>query len=282
MTVRVICDTACDLPQELAQSYGISLVPLHVRFGSKEFVDREELSTKDFWRLCSSSGDLPETAAPAPGAFHAAFESAAASGASAVLCVTISSRLSATFDSASQAAAEMGPALPVEVFDSRSVTMGEGLVAVAAAEAAREGNDLAGVLSAAESTRRRLFVFGAIDTLENLRRGGRIGGAAAALGALLSIKPVIEVRDGVVEEESKQRTRGRSLRYLASKLRAAGPVERLAIMGAEAADFDEFVALTTDIGSLKPKILADIGPVVGTHAGPGAIGVAWVTASPEP
>ncbi|MDA8302290.1 MAG: DegV family protein [Actinomycetota bacterium] len=282
MTVRIICDTACDLPEELAQSYGISLVPLHVRFGSKEFVDREELSTKEFWRLCSSGGALPETAAPAPGAFHTAFESAAASGASAALCVTISSRLSATFDSASRAAKEMRPRFLVEVFDSRSATMGEGLVAVAAAEAAREGKDLAGVLSAAESTRRRLAVFGAIDTLENLRRGGRIGGAAAALGALLSIKPVIEVRDGVVEGESKQRTRAKSLRYLAGKLRAAGPVERLAIMGAEAADFDEFVTLIADIVSLEPKILADIGPVIGTHAGPGAIGVAWVAASPEP
>lgn len=275
MNVRIVCDTACDLPAPLVEELGILLVPLHVRFGQTEYLDREQLSTKDFWRLCSSEPDFPETAAPSPGSFQAAFDSIAADGATGAVCVTLSSKLSATHAAATQAAKEC-ERFPVTVVDSASATLGEGLVVLAAAEAAAAGADLTGTAKAAESARDRLSVFGAIATLENLKRGGRIGGAAAALGSLLSIKPVIEVREGVVEEESKQRTRAKSLRYLAAKVQAAGPLERFAVMGAEAPDFGDFLALVADIASERPKVVGEIGPTIGTHAGPGAIGVAWV------
>jgi DegV family protein with EDD domain len=277
MTVRIVCDTASDLPLELAADLGIFLVPLHVRFGAEELLDREQLSAKEFWARCSAVDTLPETAAPSPGAFNAAFESAAATGASGIVCVTLSSRLSATNEAAAQAARAFGGDIPVQVVDSLSVTLGEGMIALAAAEAAAGGADLAGVVSSAESTRARVSVFGAIDTLDNLRKGGRIGGAAAALGALLSIKPVIEVRDGQVEQESRQRTRGKSLTYLADKVRAAGPLERLALLSADAPDFDYFVELLANVPSVHQRLVGEIGPAIGTHAGPGAIGVAWVT-----
>jgi len=275
VSVRVVCDTACDLPDELVEEFGISLVPLHVRFGSTELVDREELSAKEFWRRCEVDKEFPETAAPAPGAFQEAFEAAARAGSSGVLCVTLSSKLSATHAVACQAAQAAG--LAVKVIDSRSVTLGEGLVVLAAAEAAAGGADLEAVAAEALSARDRLFVYGTIDTLENLRRGGRIGGAAAAVGALLSIKPVIEVRDGAVEEESKQRTRSKSLRYLASKVLSAGPLERFGVVGADAEDFDEFLGLVAGVRASRPTVVGDIGPVIGAHAGRGAIGVAFVT-----
>jgi DegV family protein with EDD domain len=194
--------------------------------------------------------------------------------------VTLSSKLSATNEAASQAARAMGEGAAVTVLDSFSVTMGEGLMATVAAEVAALGAGMDGVVAAAESTRARLTVCGVIDTLENLRRGGRIGGAAAALGTLLSIKPVIEVRDGVIEQESKQRTRAKSLKYLAEMVRSAGPLERLAVLDAQAPDFDEFLGLLADVGSAKPRIVGQIGPVIGTHAGLGTIGVAWVRARP--
>lgn len=275
MTVRVVADTACDLPDDVANELGIVFVPLHVRFGTTELLDREQLSAKEFWARCAGSPELPETAAPSPGAFSAAFESLASGGADGVVCVTLSSKLSATSEAAAQAARSIGSDFPVEVIDSFSVTMGEGFVAQAAAEAAAAGGSMAEVVAVANSTRGRLSVFGAIDTLENLRKGGRIGGAAALLGALLAIKPVIEVRDGVVEQESKQRTRAKSLRYLADKVRAAGPLERLALMNADAADFAGFVDLLGDVPSAYPRVVGDIGPVIATHAGRGAIGVAW-------
>jgi len=275
LTVGVVSDTASDLPQSLVDEHRILLVPLHIRFGATELLDREQLSPQDFWAHCARSDQLPETAAPSPGAFAAAFGTLATNGADGAVCVTISSRLSATYQAASQAAKESGD-FPVRVVDSLSVTLGQGMVCLAAAEVAESGAPIDAVVSAAESTKGRLSVFGAIDTLENLRKGGRIGGAEAALGTLLSIKPVIEVRQGVVEQESRQRTRAKSLRYLAEKVWAAAPLQRLAVMGAAAPDLPEFLEILGDVPSDRPRLLGDIGPVVAAHAGPGAIGVAWV------
>jgi len=276
VTVRVVSDTACDLPDDLVKELGIALVPLHVRFGDTELLDRVELDAKEFWVRCAAAPELPETAAPSPGAFRAAFEGLAGEGADGALCVTLSSKLSATNEAAAQAARALSGEFPVEVVDSFSATMGEGLVVLAAAEAAMAGGDMAGVVAAATSAKSRLSVFGAIDTLENLRKGGRIGGAAALLGTLLSVKPVIEVRDGVVEQESRQRTRAKSLRYLADKARSAGPLDRLAVMSADAPDIGAFLDLMAGVTSRHPRLVGDVGPVIGTHAGPGAIGVAWL------
>jgi DegV family protein with EDD domain len=264
----------------MADALGIVVVPLHVRFGTTELVDRQQLSVEEFWARCSVAAELPETAAPSPGAFRSAFEALFSEGADAVVCVTLSSKLSATNEAAAQAARSMREGAVIRVFDSFSVTMGQGLIAMAAAEAASGGAGIEGVVAAAESTRERLTVCGVLGSLENLRRGGRIGGAAAALGTLLSIKPVVEVRGGVIEEESKQRTRAKSLRYLAQKVRSAGPLERLAVLDAQAPDFDEFVRLVADVPTAMPLLTGYIGPVIGTHAGPGTIGLAWVKERP--
>ena len=275
-SIRVVTDSACDLSDSLLAELGVGMVPLRVRFGDEELVDREELTTKEFWARNALGGALPETSAPSPGAFCRAFEQMAEEGATGVVCVVLSSRLSATIEAARQAASETGGLLPVRVVDSRSVTMGEGLVVVEAAERAMAGADLEGVLGAAERAASELKVLGAIDTLENMRRGGRIGGAAAMLGSMLAIKPVIEVRNGVVEEESKQRTRAKSLRYLAAKVLEAGPLRRLAVFGADAPDVDLLLDLLAGVVPLHPRLVGDIGPVIGTHAGPGAVGVAWL------
>lgn len=192
-----------------------------------------------------------------------------------MVCVTISSKLSGTRQAAAQAARSVSEDIPVEVVDSLSVTMGEGLVVAAAAESAGRGATLDAVVAAAESARRRTRVYGIIDTLENLRKGGRIGGAAAALGTLLSIKPVIEVRDGLVEQESKQRTRAKAMRYVADKVAAAGPLDRLGVLNTNAADFEGFLQMVSEVQVAEPAFIADIGPVVSAHAGPGAVGVAW-------
>ncbi|MHB8504289.1 MAG: DegV family protein, partial [Acidimicrobiales bacterium] len=221
---------------------------------------------------------LPETSAPSPGVFHRAFEQMQSEGATGVVCVNLSSRLSATIEAARQAAADLHGQLPVRVVDSLSATMGEGLVVVEAAERAAAGETLDDVAAAAEGAVGRMKVYGAIDTLENLRRGGRIGGAAALVGSMLAIKPVIEVRDGVVEQQSRQRTRARSLRYLADRVREAGPLARLAVFGADAPDFDAFLELLDGVESATPRLIGDIGPVIGAHAGPGAVGVAWLPA----
>ena len=156
--------------------------------------------------------------------------------------------------------------------------MGQGLVVTEAAQRASEGAAIDEVASAAETAAGRIKVYGAIDTLENLKKGGRIGGARALLGSMLSIKPVIQVTNGVVEEESKQRTRGRSLRYLVDKVRDAGPIVRLAAFSADAPDMDVFLEMLHQVYPSEKLIAGDVGPVIGTHCGPGAIGVAWIPA----
>ncbi len=274
--VLVVTDSACDLTEELAAGNSITVVPLTIRFGDEEFVDRQDLSPEDFWRRCKGVEKLPETAAPAPGAFRTAFEAAADAGASGVLCLTISGGVSATYQSACTGAEQVRARLPIEVIDTRSLTMGQGLLAVDAAEAAREGASLEELAARVRRNMEQTRVYGVVDTLEHLQKGGRIGGAAALVGSLLSIKPVIQVKEGVVEQESRQRTRIRSLEYLAGKVKGDAPLDRLAVASGAAEDIGVLLSMLQDVEVAHPMITTDLGPVVGTHAGPGAIGVCYL------
>jgi len=276
--VRVVSDTACDLPDDIVSGLGIGLVPLRIRFGEEELLDRHQLSSKEFWSRCASAADLPGTAAPSPGQFQEAFEAMAQSGADAVVCVNLSSKMSATIESARAAAKALEGRLPVVVVDSMTVTLGQGLVVLRAAERAAAGADLDQVAEAARQAAQQIKLYGTLDTLENLKKGGRIGGARAFLGSVLSIKPIIEVRDGEVQEEGKQRTRRRSFAYLTEKVKAAGPISDLALFGGDAGDFDEFAGFFEDLEVSGRRLKGDIGPVIGTHAGPGSVGVAWLPA----
>jgi len=273
--IRVVTDSACDLDPALTDERAISVVPLTIRFGDKEFVDREELSTKEFWDRVVTGSVIPETAAPSPGAFAAAFRAAADQGASGVVCVTLSSGVSATYQAATAAASDVADAIPVRVVDSRSLTMGEGLLVLAACDLAAAGRDLDELVAELEDLKDRTRVYGVVDSLDFLRKGGRIGGAARLVGSLLSIKPVIEIRGGVVEVESKQRTRARSLEYLAGKALQAGPLERLAVANGAAGDIDVVLSLLAGATTEHELVVGDLGPVVGSHAGPGTIGVCF-------
>ena len=272
--VRIVADSSCDIPEEMAEKLGITIVPLSVRFGDEELLDRKELSTDEFWRRCKTSPKLPETAAPSPGAFQEAFLKA--EPGDSVVCLTLSGRLSATYQSAQLAATGVADRVPVRLVDTNSVTVGEGVVVLAAAEAAANGADLDDVVAVAESVAQRTRSYGIVDTLEHLEKGGRIGGAKALIGSLLSIKPVIVIRDGLVEEESKQRTRSRSIRYLAEKVLAAGPLDRLAVAHGAAPDVGDLLDLLAGVHPVHDTITVDLGPVVGTHCGPGTIGIAFV------
>jgi DegV family protein with EDD domain len=276
--IRVVTDSACDLSGSLAAERAITVVPLSIRFGSEEFVDGTTLSTDDFWARCAASPVLPETSAPSPGAFQEAFETAAAEGYDGVLCINLSSGVSATHQSAVAAAKSVADRITVRTVDSRSMTMGLGLMALDLADLAATGATLDELVARAEHLIPRTQVFGVVDTLEHLEKGGRIGGARALLGSLLSIKPVVALVDGVVEEESKQRTRSRSLRYLAGKATDAPPLTRLAVCNGAAKDIDEFLAMVDGVPSEHPLEVVDLGPVVGTHTGPGTVGLCMVTA----
>ena len=273
--IRVVSDSASDLPPALVEEHRIKVVPLTIRFGDEELFDRQDLTPREFWARCASSPVLPETAAPAPGAFQAAFEQAADEGSTGVVCVCLSSFLSATYQSALTGAQAVADRIPVRVVDSRSLTMGQGLMVLSAARMAAEGKGIDDVAGAVEDLIPRTRIFAALDTLENLKKGGRIGNAQALLGSLLSIKPIIEVVGGRVEAESRQRTRSRSLQYLVVKLGQLGQIEDLAMMHGDAPDAEEFLDM---LGRVYPRdeiLVGDIGAVIGTHSGPRAIGITF-------
>jgi DegV family protein with EDD domain len=275
--IRVVTDSAGDLSAELAKEHDISVVPLSIRFGTEEFVDGSTLSTDEFWARCAASKLLPETSAPSPGAFQQAFLAAADEGYDGVLCLNLSAGVSATYQAAVAAAKTVSDRIPVRVVDSRSMTMGLGLMTLDVAELAATGADLDALVARVDELIPRTLVFGVVDTLEHLEKGGRIGGARALLGSLLSIKPVVTLVDGVVAEESKQRTRGRSLAYLADKARNAPPISRLAVCNGAAPDIKEFLTMLDGVATDHPLAVVDLGPVVGTHTGPGTVGLCIVT-----
>jgi DegV family protein with EDD domain len=273
--VRIVTDSACDLTDDLVKLHDVLVVPLTIRFGTEEFEDRSELSPEEFWHRCKGKGDLPETAAPPPGIFLEAFQRAAAEGADAVLCLTISSKLSATYASAVTAAATFTQ-IPVRVVDTRSVTMGQGLMVIAAAEEAAAGAGVDELVAATEERTSRTKVFGVVGGLDFLQRGGRIGGAQALVGSLLSIKPVIVVKDGEVAEESKQRTRARALSYLHAKVAGDAPLERLAVADGACDDIEDVLAALKPIPGQHPLLSVQLGPVVGSHTGPNTVGVCYI------
>jgi DegV family protein with EDD domain len=274
MGVRIVSDSACDLSPALCTELGIEIVPLTIRFGDDELVDRVELTTEAFWERLAHSKVLPETAAPSVGAFESTFRGLQESGADGIVCINLSSRMSATMQSAQIAAKTLDDLCPVEVIDSKSASMGIGMQCIEAVKVARDGGDMHDVVAAVESVRDRSHMLFTVETLEYLRRGGRIGGAQAMLGSMLSIKPVITVKDGAVEPAGKVRTRSKALRFIVDRVKER-PVEMLCVVHAQASDVDEFVSMLEPIVPDTEILVGSIGPVVGVHAGPGVMGVTW-------
>jgi DegV family protein with EDD domain len=273
--VAIVTDSASDLTAADADRYGIRIVPLYVRFGDEEFRAGVDLSIDEFWRrMVVPDAPFPTTAAASPGDFTAAFEEELASGADAIVCVTVGSKLSATIKSAELAAQSLAGA-EIHVVDSESASMGVGLLAILGAELAADGLPAAELAATLRGRVGDLDLYVALDTLEYLRKGGRISPARAAIGTVLSIKPIITVTNGEVETADRVRTRGRARQRVVDLL-VARPVERIAILHTPPADpgaFGEEVVklLSTDLAPTQVAH-AVVGPSVGPHIGPGCLG----------
>jgi DegV family protein with EDD domain len=278
MGVRVVTDSACDLPDDLIERNGIEVVPLTIRFGNEELIDRKELSTDEFWRRLADSDVLPETSAPSAGAFEGAFRRQVEDGATGIICINLSSKLSATMQSAQVAAQAVQADCPVVVIDSLMVSMGLGSLCLTAAQRAADGDSLDSIVANVTDRRNRSKLYGALDTLEFLKKGGRVGNARALLGTMLAIKPVLEVRDGMVEEAGKVRTRSKALRLLVDRVKE-GPFENLSVLHGNAPDVDELLDLLEPLAARDQIVVGQIGPVIGTHAGPRVIGVTFQAGS---
>lgn len=285
----VVTDSTANLTEALVRAYDIPVIPLNVHWGEKSYLDGVTLDATTFYRWLRERKVFPKTSQPSAGAFIDFFQKIAESyEVDTILGIFISTELSGTLASAIQAKAELAnsrPDLRIELVDSRSVSMGLGLQVLMAARVACAGQDLEAGVAAAKACYKKEHVVFAVDTLEFLHRGGRIGGAARLAGAALNLKPVLTVEEGRVDALEKVRSRGKSLRRVIeiAEERLAGqrPTE-VAVMHAEAEeDLPGFIEMVE--ARLKPDSILKtvLTPVVGTHGGPGTIGVAFHTADFE-
>jgi fatty acid kinase fatty acid binding subunit len=273
--VAVVTDSAADLDPDRAGSLGISVVPLIVSFGSDSYRSGVELTTEAFWaRMTAPDAPFPKTAAASPATFKEAFEACFASGADAVVCVTVGSALSATHKSAS-VAAESLPDREIHVVDSKNASMGQGILAILATELAAHGVPADAIARTLEIRTDDVETVVVLDTLEYLRKGGRISGPQAAIGTILSVKPIIAVKDGMVETRDRIRTRSKARLRVVEYLTAL-PIERMAVLHTLSPDLDSFreELLARAPGGIDPARVSVelVGPTVGAHLGPGALG----------
>jgi DegV family protein with EDD domain len=275
--IHIITDSACDIPTDIAERLQITVVPLSIRFGDEEFVDLRDLTPSQFWDKCRTSKTLPETAAPAPGAFLEAYNNAADAGATGIVVVALSGLLSATAQSANLGT-EGFDRCPVVIVDSQAVTLAQGMVAMAAAELAATGASLDEVVALARELVTKTHVMGTIDTLDHLIKGGRVGGAKALLGSVLAIKPLLQLENGTVVEAGRARTRSKAFALLHDAAAAAGPLLWLGVTHGDAPDIDKFLDLLDDLSVQNPIVVSQMGSVVGTHGGPGIVGISWIRA----
>jgi len=279
MTIKVVTDSTCDLPEEIIAEYGITVVPLYINFGNQSYLDGVELSRQEFYERLPDCDPPPTTAIPGLQMFLQAYEKLAAEGATEILSIHISVSLSGTVNVAYLAAQEAS--VPVTAFDSGTLSMGTGFLVWAAASAAAEGRPMDEIVALLEEQGSRTHVFAALDTLEFLRRSGRMNRVMAALGSWLQMKPLLKMYDGNPTAE-KVRTTKHATNRLVTLLSDLVPLEKVALVHTHALKRAE--ELRQKVQHLLPEgelLSVDITPVFGTHLGPGAVGFACVTAREE-
>ena len=273
--ITFVTDSASDLDPAVADAAGIRIVPLSVSFGDESFRAGVDLSTEEFWkRMTAPNAPFPKTAAASPGEVKAVYESAFADGADAIVAVHVAGTLSGAIKSA-EVAKGLLPDREIHIVDSQGASMAETILCDLGIEMASMGVSAAEIARVLTDRTSDLRMYVSLETLEYLKKGGRISGAQAAIGTLLSVKPIIAVEAGVVETVDKPRTRAKS-RERCIELICARPIERIAILHTMAPDVDEFRDEVIRRGKLDPAkvVVSIVGPSVGPHLGPGCVGAA--------
>jgi DegV family protein with EDD domain len=274
MTVKIVTDSVADLPPEVVEELGITVIPLVLRFGAETYRDGVDLTPDQFYQKLKTSRAFPATSVPPPDAYAEAYDKLAEE-ADAIVVVAVSARLSATHEVASQAVGHMKKKCRVEVIDSETATMAEGFIVMKTARAARDGAKLAEVIAVTHKNITRADFLAAFDTLEYLRRGGRIGRAQALLGSMLKVNPLITLKDGLVEAAGRTRSRARAIDRLYDFAAGYAHIEEMAV--ADTACPEDAGVLVERLGTIFPAgriYRSRMTPVIGTHTGPGLLLVA--------
>jgi DegV family protein with EDD domain len=279
--VAIVADSTAYIPPEISAGYPIFSIPLQVVWAGETFRDGVDIQPDEFYRRLQTTKAMPTTSQPTPAAFIDLYSELLDQGY-AILSMHISSKLSGTLDSAAQARAHF-PGAPIELFDSEATSMMMGFMVMTAARAAAQGSDLQDCLALASQAKERSGVLFVVDTLEFLHRGGRIGGAAAFLGSTLNLKPILELRDGRIEPVERVRTKSKAVDKLLELYRARvgsqRPVHIAALhanAAAEAQDILERARQCFEPAAFSEVLLSGISPVIGTHTGPGTVGLAFM------
>jgi DegV family protein with EDD domain len=280
-SIAIITDSDSSLPAELAARYGIRQVPIIIQFGLESLRTEIDIDDVSLFARIDREGKLPTTAAPGPGQFLEAYQAAFAAGADAIVCLCVSAAISATY-SAAVTAKEMLPDRHIEVVDTRVVSMAQGFMALAAAEAAQAGANVAEVVATAHAIGERAHLFGALSTLKYLAMSGRVGHLAAGFGNLLSVKPILTMRDGKLDLLEKVRTRSKVLARvieLTGEVMAGQPIRQMAVLNVAARD--EAAAFEAQLRAALPCpetiIHADLTAGLSVHTGAGMLGVVVVS-----
>ena len=272
MAVRIVTDSSADIPPELSKELGISIVPLYVRFGNETFKDGVDISNTEFYERLVNGSAFPNTIQPSPMDFKQTYDNLA-KDADGIVSIHISEKFSGTCQSARQARDMMGGSCPVEIIDSESITIGLGMICLAAARAAKAGANLKETVKIVQEAIPEIHFLVLFDTLKYLAKGGRIGQAKSLLGTLLNIKPLLAMKNGIVIPISKARSFSKGVEqlhgFMSNALQNEGNVKELAIM--YNTTLKEANNLVDRIAPLYPRekiITGQIGPILGTHAGP--------------
>lgn len=276
MKIRIVTDSTCDLPTTLIEQHRITVVPLYINVGQKSYLDQVEITRQNFYQQLPHFRSHPTTSTPGIDTFKQAYEQLAAEGTEQVLSIHISQALSATVDAARKGA-EQTTTIPVTVLDAQQLSLGTGFAVLAAAEAAEAGKSMEEILALLDDQIARTHVVAGLDTLEFLRRSGRLNGVATGLGSLLRLKPILTMHRGQAGSKNV-RTTGRARKTVVEMLTAHQPLERVALVHTNAPDtaalLREMAAPFLPEGDL---LSMDITPVIGAHIGPGAAGFAYIT-----
>lgn len=279
MTIRIVTDSTCDLPAGVLSQYGIHVVPLYINVGRQGYLDGVDITREEFYTRLPDFKDHPTTAVPSIGRFTAAYNTLADEGATEILSIHISSALSGVVDVA-RVAAQGTTSVPVTVIDSQQLSLGTGFLVQKAAELAAAGLPLSEIVAGLQSQIQRTHVFAALDTLEFLKRSGRMNRYVASFASLLQIFPILTMYNGKPGTE-RVRTRERAIKRVLEMLESLGELEKIAIVHTHTT-MDRLTEFKKIAASHLPRVdimVEDITPVIGTHIGPGAIGFAVVTAS---